>query len=222
MSESLKKLTVCITDDHPLVRHGILSALSADKKITTLAQGETADDAVANAIKFKPDIMLLDLGIPGGGIEALKKIVSQVPTVRCVILTVCDNPKVAIEAIKCGAKGYILKGTSGKGLVTALRSIIQNETFVSPEFATKLLLESQGAVENTEATDLNFRENQVIAEVAKGKTNKEVAKALKVSEKTVKHYMSRVFQAYGVSNRVGAVVAYRQEKQSNTAMATTR
>ena len=149
----------------------------------------------------RPDIIILDLNIPGGGIDALKRIAVKFPSVRCIILTVCDNADTAIGALNAGAQGYILKGVSGGELKSAIWTVFNNELFVSPEFATKLLLAAQNRTQETSIADsrLSFRETQILREVAAGLSNRMVAEKLRISEKTVKYYMSSIMQKYGVS-----------------------
>ena len=203
-------ITIGIVDDHPVVRYGLTRVFDADPEFRIVGEGTTCDDAVEIATKQRPQVMILDLGIPGGGIEALHKISARVPSVGCLVLTVCDSAETALQALEAGAKGYVLKGISAQDLKGAIRLVINNSSYVSPEFATKLLVaaklkdqESRGGEDK-----LSYREAQILHEVENGLTNNQIAKKLSISEKTVKYYMSSVMQKYGVTNRVGAVVAH--------------
>lgn len=210
------RISIAVVDDHPILRQGLAAVLRNEPRFRFVAEGGNADEALQIAKLHRPDIIILDLNIPGGGIEALKQIVLEFPSVRCIILTVCDSADTAISALNAGAQGYILKGVSGGELKSAILTVFNNESFVSPEFATKLLLAAQNRSVKTSIADsrLSFRETQILREVAAGLSNRMVAERLSISEKTVKHYMSSIMQKYGVSNRVSAVVAYQKVCQS--------
>lgn len=208
----ISQLSLAIVDDHPILRNGLAAVLRSEAGFKIVAEGASSTEALQIANVHRPNIMLLDLGIPGGGIEALKQIRIQVPSTRCIILTVCDNADTAINALNSGAQGYILKGVSGEDLKTAIWTVSNNETFVSPDFATKLLTASQMEKQALTQADgkLNFRENQILREVEAGLTNRMVAEKLQISETTVKYYMTNIMQKYGVSNRTSAVVAHQK------------
>jgi len=208
----ISQVSLAIVDDHPILRNGLAAVLRSEAGFKVVAEGGSSTEALQIANVHRPNIMLLDLGIPGGGIEALKQICIQVPSTRCIILTVCDNADTAINALNSGAQGYILKGVSGEDLKAAIWTVFNNETFVSPDFATKLLMASQMEKQalSQAGGKLNFRENQVLREVESGLTNRKVAEKLQISEKTVKYYMTNIMQKYGVSNRISAVVAHQK------------
>jgi two-component system nitrate/nitrite response regulator NarL len=212
------QIAIAIVDDHPIVRYGLAKVLGTDPEFRVVAEGASSSDALEIATKHRPDLMILDLGIPGGGIEALLKISANVPSVRCMILTVCDSAETAIRALNAGAKGYVLKGVSAQDLKAAIWMVIKNSSYVSPEFATKLLVTAQLKVEDSRSggDKLSYREAQIMHEVENGLTNGQVAIKLDISEKTVKYYMSSVMQKYGVSNRVSAVVAHLKLKENQT------
>ncbi|WP_181183318.1 response regulator transcription factor [Mesorhizobium sp. B3-1-7] len=204
----LDKISIAIVDDHPIVRQGLSAVISGEAGFNLIAEGSTAREALEIAERLRPQIMLLDLGIPGGGLEALKHIVARTPSVRCMILTVCDLANTAISALNAGAKGYVLKGVSPGDLKKAMWTVINDESFVSPEFATKLLQAAQLTVRQTSSVDqLTHREAQIMKGVEEGLTNREIGEKLDISEKTVKYYMSGILQKYGVTNRVSAVIA---------------
>jgi two-component system, NarL family, nitrate/nitrite response regulator NarL len=208
------RISIAVVDDHPILRHGLAAVLRNEPRFRLVAEGGTATEALHIAQLHRPDIMILDLDIPGRGIEALKQMVVEFPSVRCIILTVCDSADAAIDALNAGAQGYILKGVSAGDLKSAIWTVLNNESFVSPEFATKLLLAAQN--KNTAVADsrLSFRESQILREVEAGLSNRMIGEKLRISEKTVKHYMSSIMQKYGVNNRVSAVMAYQKVRQS--------
>jgi len=215
MLSNNSRVSIAIVDDHPILRQGLVAVLKTDPRFRIVAEGDSATSALDIVKTHRPDIMLLDLGIPGGGGEALKQICVEFPSTRCIILTACDSADAAVAALSVGAQGYILKGVSGGDLKSAIWTVSNNESFVSPEFATKLLVSVQ-TKKASQAVDsrLSHRESQVLREVETGLTNKMVAEKLSISEKTVKYYMSSIMQKYGVKNRVSAIVAHQSVQKS--------
>ncbi len=203
-----------IIDDHRIVVEGLVRILGKMPGARVVFEGATADAAVRLAVEHEPDLLIIDLGIEGGGLNAIKKIRDQVPNVRCVIFTASDDPNLAIAAMSLGAKGYILKGIGSNELVAALNSIRTNQSYVSPEFAMKLVAAAnhRGQAQHSDVS-LNVRETQVIAQVEKGLTNRQIAENLKISEQTVKYYMSSLMQKYGATNRTHAAVEFRKRQQ---------
>ena len=209
------KVKIAVVDDHPMMRDGIVQVLMNEPQFTVIAEGADCNQALEITRTSNPDIIILDLGIPGCGMEALKKIRQRFPNVRCVILTANDSADTAIRALNAGAKGYILKGVGGKDFIAAIWTVAKDASFVSPEFAMKLL----EAVQSTTVADhtdrdhrLSHRESQILREVEGGLSNKLIADKLQISEKTVKYYMSSIMQKYGVTNRVGAVMADQKSR----------
>jgi DNA-binding NarL/FixJ family response regulator len=209
------RVSIAIVDDHPILRQGLVAVLRTDPRFRIVAEGGSAADVLEIAETHRPDIMLIDLGIPGGGGEVLKQVCIEFPSTRCIILTACDSADAAISALGAGAQGYILKGVSANDLKSAIWTVSNNESFVSPEFATKLLTSVQKK-QTVQTFDprLSHREIQILREVETGLTNRMVAQKLSISEKTVKYYMSSIMQKYGVNNRVSAIVAHQSSRKS--------
>jgi DNA-binding NarL/FixJ family response regulator len=212
----IPRISIAIIDDHPILRQGLAAVLRNEPRFRLVAEGGSATEALQIAQPHRPDVMILDLNIPGSGMEALKQIAVEFPGVRCIVLTVCDSADTAIVALNAGAQGYILKGVSAADLKSAIFTVFNNESFVSPEFATKLLSAAQNKTPDAPIPDtrLSFRESQILREVEAGLSNRMVAEKLRISEKTVKYYMSSIMQKYGVNNRVSAVVAYQKVRRS--------
>ncbi|WP_346732102.1 response regulator transcription factor [Bradyrhizobium sp. 30] len=180
-----------------------------------VAEGVSSADALDVAKAHRPNIMILDLGIPGDSLERLKQLCVEFPETHCVILTACDDPQTGIAALNAGAHGYILKGGSAIELKAAIWAVFKNESsFVSPEFPARLLSAVQHKEVGSIDLGLSHRELQIIAEVENGATNRMVAEKLKISEKTVKHYMSSIMHKCGATNRVSAVMASQRVRQS--------
>ena len=206
------RIRVVLVDDHPLLREGVAATLQADPDFEVVAQGGSADEALQLAREHLPDIIMLDVSMPGGGINAARSISAACPIVKIVMLTVSEDEEDVLGALKVGASGYMLKGVSGPELVRIVRAINAGEPYVTPSLAASLLgeLKAPAAAEPDPLAELTERERRILELVSQGKSNKEVGEALYLSEKTVKHYMTNILQKLQVRNRVeAALVAQR-------------
>ncbi|WP_428298164.1 response regulator [Hyphomicrobium sp.] len=210
----MAKLRIAVVDDHPLMRDGVEHTLAQEADFEVVGRGGSAQEAIDIARAQSPDLMLLDVNMPGGGINAAKEIGTTQPTVRLLFLTVSERMEDVTAALEAGVRGYVLKGIGGPDLVRTVRSVAAGETYITPDFAARLLAapatRSKDAPEPLEA--LTVREEQILREVSLGLTNKEIAKKLDLSEKTIKHYMSGVLHKLSARNRVEAIVASRRLK----------
>jgi two-component system nitrate/nitrite response regulator NarL len=200
-------ISVVVVDDHPLYRSGVVRTLIDDGTFEIRAEGSDAASAVQLAIRHKPDLILLDISMPGGGLEAARRIADIVPRTRIAMLTVCESDDEIVRALDLGASGYILKGVGGEELVRIAKGIACGQTYVAPGLAARLLvgLRTRGN-EADQHADLTPREEQILRLVAKGLSNKEVGRSLNLQEKTVKHYMTNILQKLQVRNRVEAAI----------------
>lgn len=208
---------IAIVDDHPLFREGVAATLQAEAAIEVIGQGATADDALALCERLKPHVLLLDIGIVGDGLEAARRITRQTPQVRIVMLTASDNEEHVAAALDAGVKGYILKGIDGAQLVSTVLAIARDETYVTPGLAARILScmrRRAVAAEHNDIASLTPREDEILALVAEGRTNKEIARYLGISEKTVKHYMTNIMEKLQVRNRVEAALSLRGRAQA--------
>jgi two-component system nitrate/nitrite response regulator NarL len=207
----VQQASIALIDHHPIYRHGLAAVFRAEARFKVVAEGASSMEALEIAASHRPRIILLELAIPGGGIDTVKQLSTEFPESHCVVLTACDDPQTGIAALNAGAHGYILKGVGATELKAALWAVHKNESsFVSPEFAARLLSAAQHKQSARIDIGLSHRETQVLREVESGATNRMVAEKLRLSEKTVKHYMSSIMQKYGVTNRVSAVMAYQR------------
>jgi len=206
-------IRIGIADDHPMLREGVANTLRKRADLQVVEQGATAQDAMDIARKIRPDVMLMDVNMPGDVFAAVRFISTQLPNVKVLMLTVSEAEDDAFLALEAGARGYVLKGVSGPELVLAIRSVARGETYITPEFANKLLSNDKQHEAQIHTIDLTHREEEVIREVSKGLTNREVASKLKISEKTVKHHMGCVMQKLHARNRVEAVTALRHYRE---------
>ena len=203
-------IRIAVVDRDPIYRMGIVEALKTIEQIVVVAQGATADDAVRICMDASPNIIFLGIRIQGGGISATRTISAANPEIRIIILTSLEGGDYVRSALQAGAHAYILKSIAGPQLVDTVHAVRRGETLVSPTLAARLL---SGA---SNAGDLDMcvthREMQVLKGVGGGLTNKEVARELGLSEKTVKHYMSIIMEKLQVRNRVEAAILARQIK----------
>lgn len=211
-----QKISIAVIDDHPLMRDGVVATLSGCADFDVVATGGCADDAVRIAETYQPQMMLVDLSMPGGGLEAAGRICSTHRAIKVIILTVSEREDDVIAAMSTGVAGYILKGISGADLVATLKAVSIGETYITPNLAARLLSKNRSASAKSPARDpviqLTAREEQILVELKQGATNKEIARKLALSEKTVKHYMTSVLQKLRARNRVEAALTELPKK----------
>jgi len=213
-------LQIAIIDDHPLFRSGVADALSRHGGFEIVAEGGSAGEAIAIAGTKLPDVMLLDVSMPGGGVQAVREIARSFPVVKVVMLTVSEHEDDVTASLRAGARGYILKGVAARELISILRSVAAGDVYVTPSLAATLLFELSGATATSARSplspldELTERERQILERVAAGDSNKEIASALQLSEKTVKHHMTNILQKLQVRNRVEAALMAKHGERS--------
>lgn len=206
------RIRVAVIDDHPLFRAGVAQSLTETGRFDVVAEGSTQDDAVQVVGDHEPDILLLDVSIPGGGLEALTAIVARHPSQKIVMLTVSESAGDVTRAMREGACGYVLKGVEAGSLSQILSSIAAGERYVSPALSARLL-SNAGATRHPAGVSLvdalNERQRRILDLVSAGLSNKEIALELDLQEKTIKHQMTRIFSTLAVSNRTEAAMVFR-------------
>lgn len=186
-----------IVDDHPIVREGLRGMLVAEADLEVVAEAGSADEAVAVAARVRPDVILMDLRMPGGdGVGAIERL----PGFRVIVLTTYADDADILRAVAAGATGYLLKDVTRADLAGAVRDAAAGRTVLAPEVATRL-------ARSREAVALSARECEVLRLVAEGLTNGEVGRRLFIGEATVKTHLLRVYGKLGVSDRTSAVLA---------------
>lgn len=205
---------IVLADDHPLFRGGVARTLEEEPDLEVVGEGASAEEAVALVERHMPDVACLDISMPGGGIEAARRIGAAFPAVRIVMLTVSEEEEDVMAALRAGARGYVLKGVGGSDLVSVLRGVARGESYVSPSLAARVLAAMQtpmqgGAAEADPLAELTRREEQILRHVSRGLSNKEIGRELDLQEKTVKHYMTNILQKLQVRNRVEAAILAR-------------
>ena len=211
-----QRIRVAVVDDHPLFRDGVVQTFGNNQGLDIVAMGENRDDAVKIVREVGPDILLLDIQLPGGGIEAAQAIHAMSSTTKVIMLTSSESEDHVSAALEAGACGYVLKGVSGVELMNTIRAVQNGDTYVTPVLAARMLtsIHRRSTASKTQSTVfvLTPREEDILDCVAVGQTNKEIAIQLNISEKTVKHYMTTIMHKLQVRNRVEAAVKARQRK----------
>jgi DNA-binding NarL/FixJ family response regulator len=209
------KIRILLVDDHVLWRQGVAMILTMQPGFEVVGQGSNVADAERLAAELQPDIILLDIsmkGSEGSGLDAIRTISATYPAIKIVMLTVAEDAGTVLTALKTGACGYVLKGVSGPELVRILEDISAGRSYITPELAAIILAEPDkqsdtAAKSSTSLLDsLTEREHDVLKCLAQGLSNKQIAYQLHLSEKTVKHHMSRILEKLQVNNRVEAAL----------------
>lgn len=210
-------ISLAVIDDHPLFREGVTRSLAEIGGFSIVGEGNTKDDAVRIAEGARPDVLLMDISMPGGGLAAIPLILERVPEQKIVMLTVSEASDDVTTALRSGAKGYVLKGVGSRTLAEILRTVASGETYVAPTLSARLI-SAQGDDVPGKADligELTDRESEVLQLVATGLSNKQIGLKLDLHEKTVKHHMTQIFTKLGVANRTEAAMALRDALERN-------
>ncbi|MEX2144076.1 MAG: response regulator transcription factor [Anaerolineales bacterium] len=198
-------LKILLVDDHEVVRLGLKSLLSHYPKFEVVAEASTADDAIRQAKEYKPDVVVMDIRLPGkSGIEATREITSKQPETKVIMLTTFADDELLFDAISAGASGYVLKQIDSGELINALERIGRGESLLDPAVTQqvfKRMRESTRKAETEAFSPLTEQELKVLALVAQGKRNKEIAAEVFLSEKTVRNYVSSILSKLGLGTR---------------------
>jgi RNA polymerase sigma factor (sigma-70 family) len=205
------KISVVVIDDHSLFRAGVIQTLELDRNIKVIGEGGTGEKAVELAERLHPDIVLLDISMPGNGIEAAAKIAARAGAPRVIMLTVSEDDDNVIAALEAGAVGYILKGIESAHLISAIKSVAAGDSFVSPNLTLRLLSGVREKLMPSALDCLSEQEKRTLQLVAKGMSNREVGERLGILEKTVKFHMTRIMAKLKVRNRVEASLLVQKE-----------
>ncbi|HEV8354765.1 MAG TPA: response regulator transcription factor [bacterium] len=201
-------IRILVVDDHPVVREGLVATLEDDPEFTVVGAAGSAEDALPLARSQQPDVILLDLELPGmDGIQAIPALVAAHPEARVVILTAYDTDERVLGAIRSGAKGYLLKGAGLEEIARAIRAVHGGGSYLESRIAGKVLAEVSAP---RRATTLTRREREVLKLVAGGRSNKQIARALKITERTVKFHITTILNKLGAENRAQAVALASQ------------
>src|ERR1700729_354065 len=198
------KIKVMVVDDHPLMRVGVVSIVNARSDMTVVAQAGSGEEAVALFFKDKPDVTLMDLRLPGiSGVDAIRSIRETHPRARFVVLTTYEGDADIHRALEAGAQGYVIKGMPYQTLVEELQRVHKGGRFLPPPIARAL-------ASRMPDSDLSAREQEVLSLLASGKSNKDIAASLHITEATVKCHVSAILLRLNVSDRTEAVITALQ------------
>jgi len=196
-------INVLIVDDHDLVRHGIKKLLASTSDIKIVGEAETGEEAVQIARELKPDVVLMDLKMPGiGGIEATHKLLRANPTIKVIAVTSCDEDPFPSRLVRAGAAGYVTKTAKVDELVTAIRRVYDGHIYITPEVAQQMALRQATNAAKSPFAELSERELQVMWMITHGHRVQEIASKLCLSPKTINTYRYRLFDKLKVRNDV--------------------
>ena len=214
MQTSSQPVRVFLADDHQIVRLGLRSILSKSPNIEVVGEASTAEEMVREVLQVKPDVVLLDVRMPGSSpFEACQSIVGQMKTTRVLFLTSFADDETIFQAISAGADGYLLKDIDPVELVSAIHQVAEGKSILDPSVTRRVLGRFKAASEKASQTGLEVlsaQELRVIALVAQGKTNKEIGMEMGLSDKTVKNYLSNLLDKLKMSRRSQAAAFYVQ------------
>ncbi|HET7136988.1 MAG TPA: response regulator transcription factor [Gaiellaceae bacterium] len=206
MTQAKAKTRVLVVDDHAVVRSGIRSLLAAEDDFEVVGEAANARDAIFEARALKPDVILLDVVMPGeSGIEALPKLKKEAPEAKVLVLSMQDDPRYVREAFAQGANGYVLKEAVDSEVVGAVREIAAGGDYVHPALGARMVAADAQARAAAEADPLSDREREVLRLLALGHTNQEIAKQLYISVRTAETHRAHIMQKLGLSTRAGLV-----------------
>jgi two-component system, NarL family, response regulator DevR len=200
------KIRILIVDDHVLVRMGLVTLISDRPDMEVAGEASSAVEALREVERLKPDVVLMDIRMPGeGGIVATQQICQKFPATKVIILTSYSDDEMILQAIQAGAVGYVLKQADNDELLRAISAAARGEALLDPATTARLLgkvREMERKLNQTAFQDLSERELGVLAELARGKTNAEIGKILSLSEKTVRNHVSTILEKLNLTNRV--------------------
>jgi len=197
-------IRVLVVDDHPVVREGLVSVLEDEADFAVVGTAGSAEEALALARRERPDVVLLDLELPGqDGVAAIPALLAIQPAPRVLAFTAYDADERVLGALRAGAAGYLLKGAPAEEIARAVRTVHGGESYLTPRVAAKVV--RQVRAPHAASGALSAREREVLRLVAEGQSSKQIARALGIAERTVKFHVTAIFQKLGADNRAQAV-----------------
>jgi DNA-binding NarL/FixJ family response regulator len=210
----MDQIRTLIADDHPLFRKGVRALLATMPDVEVIGEATTGPEAIALAAKLQPDLILMDLQMPGGsGIAATRQILHTSPHIRILVVTLFEDNDSVFAALRAGARGYVLKDTDEQEMVRAIRAVGGGEAIFSPAIATRLIeffADSRPAAPSQLFPELTEREREILALLAQGQSNADIAAGLALSLKTVRNHLSNIFNKLQVADRTQAVIRARE------------
>jgi len=199
------RIRLAVIDDHPIVREGLVAVLSDDAGFQVVGTAASAEDGLRLVQQERPDVLLLDLELPGAsGIDALPGLLEASPDTKVIVFTAYDTEERVLGALRAGAKGYLLKGSPSEEIGRAIRAVHAGGSHLEGRVATTVLAQIRGGRQEGGAAPLSARERQVLRLVAEGRSNKEIARALTITERTAKFHVTSLLNKLGADNRAQA------------------
>ncbi len=205
------RISVLIADDHSMLRQGLKQILELESDIEVIAQASNGSEAIQLAKEHRPDVILMDINMPGiNGLQAIKQIKDDKLSSRIIVLTIHEDREYLFKTLQMGAEGYVLKDAEPKVLIEAIRNVHSGRSYIQPNMTMELVKEFNRVTlhekEKHDDNNLTSREVEVLELIAEGMINKEIAKTLYISEKTVKNHVSNIFRKLNVSDRTQAAI----------------
>ena len=205
------RISVLIADDHSLIRQGLKQILEIEKDLAVVAQASNGSEAVQLARECRPDVILMDINMPGtNGLQAIKEIKQEKLECKIIVLTIHEDREYLFKTLQMGAEGYVLKDAEPSVLIEAIRNVYLGQSYIQPNMTMELVKEfnriTKHEKEKHNENNLTAREIEVLELIAEGMINKEIAKQLYISEKTVKNHVSNIFRKLNVSDRTQAAI----------------
>ncbi|MFP9136243.1 response regulator [Devosia sp. XGJD_8] len=213
-------ITLAVADDHPVLLAGMISLFSSSARHKIIGQADCADASMELVKTLAPDVIVMDLSMPGDVFRTIAQIVATAPQTKVVVFTAYCSIDSALKALDAGATGFVLKGSPSSELFEAIDMVMSGQMFVTREYASQVMNGLRDRARKqalNEAIKLNVREQQIVGHLMQARTNREIAAELRISEKTVKHYMTGLMAKLKARNRVEVVIAARQNQDSETA-----
>jgi len=215
----MSSISVALIDSHPITVEGLAHILASQGSFAVVATGECSRDALAIAERHRPELMILDLALPGNAIATISDITSHCPGTKIIVFTASTSLEHAVAALEAGARGYVAKSCPTVELVNAARAVVAGATYVSENFAAGAITALKNASVRKvamQALSLTAREDQIVGLLLEGRTNREIASDLGLTERTVKHYMTVLMQKLNVRNRVEVAMAAQNLRRTPT------
>lgn len=209
----MERVTILVADDHPVVRQGLRTFLATQDDLEVVGEAATCTEAAERAAELRPDVVLLDLVMPGGdGIEAAREIRAASPASKVIVLTSYPDDATVLPALEAGAAGYLLKDVEPRELADGVRRVHRGESLLHPAVARRVIREAVGPGAAPDRDALTPRELDVLRLIARGLPNKLIARELGIAERTVKTHVSSIFAKLGVTDRTQAALYAVRER----------
>lgn len=216
-------VSIAFADDHPMLLKGIVTLFEGDPAYTVVGSGVCANSAFEIVKAHGPDIIVMDLSMPGDIFRVIERMAAEFPQTRIVIFTAFSSIESALKALDAGATGFVLKGSPCEELFEAVCAVLDGQMYITRQYASQVmsgLREKNRRDHLREAVRLSIREKQIVGQLLQARTNREIADELHISEKTVKHYMTGLMVKLKARNRVEVVIAARQNSENEQRTAT--